>query len=174
MCGGGEWGGLNKAQTSLRIATDQASFGVSKLKRKLSRLNLHLSKCHIVGNHMSRLHYFEYRTSYRPAHKILVLITYAHMPLIKVHANMSSKARGLNFGLSLLLHPYLPSIHICTDSSEPSLITDAISTKILCNGPYVLWRDMKKIALNTQRNKTCLQGFRSAYTKTACSATESS
>ena len=31
----------------------------------------------------------------------------------------------------------LASLHICTDLSEPSLLTDAISTKILCIVPYL-------------------------------------
>ena len=63
-----------KAQTSLRIradlseplsvtwlfydclATDQTSFEVSKLKKAAqARLSLFMSKCHIVGNHMSRI-----------------------------------------------------------------------------------------------------------------------
>ena len=38
-------------------ATDRPSFGVSKLKSRLPRLvlSLFMSKCHIVGNLMSRL-----------------------------------------------------------------------------------------------------------------------
>ena len=38
-------------------ATDRTSFGVSKLNRRMHTvgLSLHLSKCHIVVNHMSRL-----------------------------------------------------------------------------------------------------------------------
>ena len=66
-----------KAQTSLCICADWSEpllvawiffeyktsarifFGVSKLKEAANaRLSLHLSKCHIVGNHMSRLIYF--------------------------------------------------------------------------------------------------------------------
>ena len=68
-----------KAQTSLRIcsvwsepllvawmfydskATDRTSFGVAKLKM---RLHIHLSKCHIVGNHMSRLVRFTIPSKY--------------------------------------------------------------------------------------------------------------
>ena len=30
------------------------------MKAAYARLNLHLSKCHIVGNHMSRLSYYGY------------------------------------------------------------------------------------------------------------------
>ena len=53
------------------------------------------------------------------------------MPL---HANIFSYTRGLNFSLSLHLHPYLTcassegSVDICTDSHEPSLFVTAIST----------------------------------------------
>ena len=31
----------------------------------------------------------------------------------------------------------LASQRICTDSHEPSLLTDAISTEISCTGPYI-------------------------------------
>ena len=58
-----------------------------------------------------------------PAHKILVLITYAQMPLINSHADISRRANGrLNFSLSLYLHPYFvyessegsgESAHLC-------------------------------------------------------------
>ena len=43
----------------LEYSTDQTSFGVSKLKKEAAqaRLSLHLSKCHIVENHMTRLIY---------------------------------------------------------------------------------------------------------------------
>ena len=40
------------------------------------------------------------------AHKISVPIEYARVPLINVHANVSSAARGNNVGLSLRLHLY--------------------------------------------------------------------
>ena len=41
-------------------------------------LSLHLSKCHIVGNHVSRL--------------ISVLIAYAQMHVIDAHADVTSRA----------------------------------------------------------------------------------
>ena len=41
-----------------------------------------------------------------PAHDILVLITCEQIPLIYTNAEVSNGARGLNFGLSLYLHPY--------------------------------------------------------------------
>ena len=44
-------------------------------------------------------------------HGISVLITYAQMPLVNTHADVSSEARGLNFGLSLHLHPYFVCEH---------------------------------------------------------------
>ena len=40
---------------------------------------------------------------YGPAHKSSV---YAHIPLINTHPDMSSQSRGLNFSLSLHIHPY--------------------------------------------------------------------
>ena len=42
-----------------------------------------------------------------PVHEILALIAYAQIPLINAHADVSSKAMGLHFGLSLNQHPYL-------------------------------------------------------------------
>ena len=48
------------------IFYDRTPFGASKLKRRLhrARLRLNLSKCHIVGNHMSRL----IATAFQPSH----------------------------------------------------------------------------------------------------------
>ena len=37
----------------------------------------------------------------------MVLVAYGQMPLIYAHAGTSTKARGINFGLSLHLHPYI-------------------------------------------------------------------
>ena len=55
-------------------------------------------------------------------HKILVIIAYAQMSIINVNVDVSSEARGLNFGLRLYLHPYLMyagredlSLGICAD-----------------------------------------------------------
>ena len=46
--------------------------------------------------------------SHETAHGILVFIAYAHiLPLINAHVDVFSKARGLNVGLSLHLHPCL-------------------------------------------------------------------
>ena len=41
-----------------------------------------------------------------PIHEISVLIVYAQKPHLNAHAEVSSGARGLNFVLSLHLHPY--------------------------------------------------------------------
>ena len=82
----------------------------------------------------------------------MVLIAYAHQPPIKAQVDVSSGARGLNFGLSLRLPQLfgndvyirfqwyhilcmraakvMASLRICTDWPEPSLLGDAISTKI--------------------------------------------
>ena len=54
--------------------------------------------------------------------------------------------RGLNFGLSLPLFSYFVYARkkgsgktvVCTGSFEPSLLADAISTKISCADPYAL------------------------------------
>ena len=35
-----------------------------------------------------------------------MLIAHAQMSLVNTHADLSSKARGLNFSLNLHLHPY--------------------------------------------------------------------
>ena len=43
----------------------------------------------------------------RPEHDILVLIAHAQKPRLNDHADISSGARGLNFGLSLHPYPYL-------------------------------------------------------------------
>ena len=43
---------------------------------------------------------------YEPAHKLMVLITYTQKPPTKALAEVSSWARGLNFGLSILQLPY--------------------------------------------------------------------
>ena len=44
--------------------------------------------------------------SYRPVNKVLVFIAYAQMSPINAHADVSSEAISLNFGMSLRLHPY--------------------------------------------------------------------
>ena len=46
------------------------------------------------------------RPIYGPANKFSVIILYAQMPLMDAHADISSKAGGLHFGLNLHLHPY--------------------------------------------------------------------
>ena len=59
-------------------------------------------------------------------------------------AELSSGARGLNFGLIFHLHPYfvyasskaLACSCICTGSPKPSLLIDVISTKILYTTSY--------------------------------------
>ena len=38
---------------------------------------------------------------YEPAHGILELVAYAQKPPLNGHADLSSRARGLNFSLSL-------------------------------------------------------------------------
>ena len=53
-------------------------------------------------NHLGKM-CFVIHTIYRPAHKILVLIPYTKVALINSHADISSKARGVNFGLNFHL-----------------------------------------------------------------------
>ena len=43
--------------------------------------------------------------SYGPVHEILALIACVQTLLINAHADISSNVRGLDFGLSLHLHP---------------------------------------------------------------------
>ena len=58
------------------------------------------------------------------------------MPLIKAHAEVSSEARGLNFCLSLHLHPYFMYASSEGSGGSAHMLPDAISTKVLCTGPY--------------------------------------
>ena len=53
-----------------------------------------------------------------PAHEILVLAAYAEKPPSNTHAYISSGAKGLNFGLSLHLHPYF--VYASSKSSSES------------------------------------------------------
>ena len=45
------------------------------------------------------------KSTYGPAHNILVFVAYAQMPLLNPHPGILSKARGLDFGPSIHLHP---------------------------------------------------------------------
>ena len=74
----------------------------------------------------------------------LIIIAYARIPLINAIADISSKARDLNFGLNLHLYPYF--VHVSSERSgepaynayspEPSLLVDAIQKEISCTGPF--------------------------------------
>ena len=69
---------------------------------------------------------------------------------------VSSGARRLNFGLSLMyLHTLciqemkaLARLRICTGSHEPSLLVNAISTKILHAGPNVNGPNKKNLCVS--------------------------
>ena len=50
--------------------------------------------------------------------RFLVLIAYAHKPLITSHSDIPSGARSLNFSFSLHLHPY--SVHASNEGSGES------------------------------------------------------
>ena len=77
---------------------------------------------------------------------ILIIIAYARMPLINAIADVSSKARDLNFSLSLHLYPYF--VHVSSEHSgepahnayspKPSLLAYAIQKEISCTGPINL------------------------------------
>ena len=61
---------------------------------------------------------------------ISILIVYVQMFPLKAHSDVSSRAKDLNFGLSLHLHSYLEISkqnklwQVCADSPEPSLLSD--------------------------------------------------
>ena len=58
-------------------------------------------------------------------------VAYAQIALIKAHADVFSKVRDLNFGLSLHLHSNF--MYASREGlPEPPLLADAISTKISC------------------------------------------
>ena len=66
--------------------------------------------------------------------------------LINTHDDVYSKVRGLNFGVSLHLHPHY-AYASSKDSGEsvppePSLLADAIRTKVLCARPYILAKNL--------------------------------
>ena len=59
---------------------------------------------------------------YKPAHKILVLVPYSQIPPLNADDDVSRKAQGPTFGLSLLLLSYLlyarrgdsgETVHMC-------------------------------------------------------------
>ena len=52
-----------------------------------------------------------------PSHDLFVFITYAQMPLINAHAEVSSKFRGQKYGLSFHLQRYFV-YESSEDSSE--------------------------------------------------------
>ena len=64
------------------------------------------------------------------------------MPLRNTHADISSKARGLNFDLSLHLHPYV--MYSSSNGSNESVLklprlNNEISTEISCTGLNILY-----------------------------------
>ena len=74
-----------------------------------------------------------------PADEILVLITYARKVPLNARADLSSRARGLNFGLALIY----TILCICEQGlvshlPEGMLLNNAIITKFSCVGSYFL------------------------------------
>ena len=78
----------------------------------------------------------------------------APVPLINAYVVKSSRDKGIIF-VSLYLHPFLcmravkalVSLSICTDSPGPSLLDEAICTKILCAGPTAFSLEISIIAI---------------------------
>ena len=71
-------------------------------------------------------------------------ILYAQKSPSNAHAHISIWASGLNFGLTLHLHPYNVNRSSkgsgkCVYMSEPSLLENAICTKILCAGSMIVF-----------------------------------
>ena len=73
-------------------------------------------------------------------------IRYAQKSPSNAHAHIAIWARGLNFYLSLHLHPYIVYMSsqgsgecIGAGLSEPSLLENAICTKILCAGSMIVF-----------------------------------
>ena len=79
-----------------------------------------------------------------PERDILVLTAHAHQTPLNAHADISTVARGLNFGMSLHLHIYF--MHAINEGSgepvqlhispEPSLFENAIITLFSCAGVF--------------------------------------
>ena len=75
-------------------------------------------------------------------------IAYAQMPVIKAHVDVSSKAGGVNFGLSPYLYynfiscmragKALVSLRMGADSLMPSLLSDVIRYESSCAGQYII------------------------------------
>ena len=70
------------------------------------------------------------------SHENLILIAYAQMLILNVHADVSKEASGLN--IDVILHPHLYFVYAsseCSGESQymPLLLADAISTEISCS-----------------------------------------
>ena len=83
--------------------------------------------------------------------RFLLLIVYAQKPSIIAPAGISREARSLNFCLSVHLHPYFEYVsreNSC--KSEPSLLSNAISAKVLLKFHEKSWGgvSVKSVGLN--------------------------
>ena len=90
-------------------------------------------------------------------------MAYAQMPLIM---SPYQEKLGLNFGVFTYIHNLcipaakaLKSLRICGDIPESSLLTDAISTKIMCTGLYAY------IGINV--TKPASEGLRTTLAQTS-------
>ena len=83
-------------------------------------------------------------------HKILVLISYAQMPLINTHSYVFSKAKGPNFGLEYHLHPYL--VYARSEGSEFATDSEGSDTQchqnVIDRTPNVWILKLAKVYLN--------------------------
>ena len=109
---------LKYSMTVKLLAEHQLRF-LSLMEAAQARLNLNLSKCHIVGNHMSRLN-FAYNHFYSMQHVLLF-----------------RGARDQSFGLCFPLFPYivyargkvLVRLPGCAGPTQPMMFANVISTK---------------------------------------------
>ena len=71
--------------------TDRTSFGVFKLKMRLhtaqAHLSLYLSKCHILGNHMSRL---ISSCNHEQSLKQKLMMVYCHQVVVDFHLDFAA------------------------------------------------------------------------------------
>ena len=85
--------------------------------------NLQAQKCDIVSTIQTKM------SQYR----VFWYVSYMRIPLTNAHADVSSKARCIDFGLSLHLNPYFEYLRN-KGSDECALLADAKSTKLLITG----------------------------------------
>ena len=68
---------------SVKLLTEHILEFLSLKEATQARLSLHLSKCHIVGNHMSRLNYSTYNEEPLPCNYAIMCVT-LNVPMIYI------------------------------------------------------------------------------------------